>query len=84
MASEMIFMRDDGDDGLELTSISDKRGIAYIRADLTRGAVITERRDFYLEGDDFKDDLKRPCATCLHSDDKDEDDFPCFGCVHLG
>lgn len=79
--SELIYMRDDGENGLELTSIHDKNAIAYIRADCTGNISIKEKRNLFVDGADRNKDMRYPCDTCKHHDG-DEFDYPCGACMH--
>lgn len=79
--SEIIFMRDDGDDGIELTSIDDAGAIPYVRADCTGNILVREKRDLFIGGNDRNDGMRVPCDTCKHHDG-DQFDYPCGACKH--
>lgn len=80
--SEIIFMRDDGDDGLELTAINDQNAIAYIRADLAEHINIQEKRNLFVDGAEQDESMRTPCNTCVHHDG-DEFTYPCAACMHI-
>ena len=81
MTTELIYMRDDGDNGLELTSIHDKNAVAYVRADCTGNITIKEKRNLFVDGAERNEDMRYPCDTCQNHD-RDEFDYPCGACMH--
>lgn len=81
MTAELIYMREDGDDGLELTSREDVAAVAYVRADLAGNLHIKEKRDLFSDSDDCNTDMREPCKWCEHND-TDEWGYPCAACKH--
>ena len=81
MTAELIYIRDNGDKGIELTSIDDPKAIAYARADLAEHLWVQEKRDMFLDGDEHEPDFRSPCDTCQHHH-TDELNYPCAACIH--
>jgi hypothetical protein len=81
MSDEIIFMRDNGEDGLDLTDVNNPDAIAYVRSDLVGTINITKRWSFYRPGGEDMNDMEGACQDCINNI-KDESDYPCGACVH--
>jgi len=81
MTAELIYIRDDGDEGIELTSIDDPKAIVYVRADLAGNLEIREKRNLFRDGAEHEPDFRFPCDRCRHHH-TDELNYPCAACMH--
>lgn len=78
-----IYIRRDGDGGIEMTSKDDPEAVEFIRSDnVTRTSIAPEQDMFRSHPeDDFDYLLKNPCNRCeYHHGDVEE--YPCSMCVH--
>ena len=79
---EIIYMRHDGNDGVEESSHEDNESVAYIRSDVCTCIYITKKRNLY-RGHAKRDSTFRfPCDTCLDRE-VHPDKYPCAACVNL-
>ncbi len=79
----IVYIRSDGDNGIEMTSKTDPEATAYIRADNVHRTTVTPEMDVFQEheDDEFDDTLKKPCCRCQHQQG-DVEEYPCSMCIH--
>ena len=83
MMSELIFMRDDGDDSIELTNRHDENAVPYVRADCAETLIISQidKRNFFVEDAEHDPDFHPPCCDCRNRH-TNECKYPCAACTH--